>query len=159
MADATQTSTYLWSPIQIPSKWAMEFWYHPSYFWEKKAQVSGKKDTCPKVKKQNLSWGALCLSFSLIGIASWPSKTFKEWVKLGGGANAEILKGLSNFYFTFWLHCMACGILVPPPGIEPTPPVVEARSLNHWTTREVLDFWIRIALSGKGEDVPPVFTR
>ena len=31
---------------------------------------------------------------------------------------------------------MACGVLVPQPGIEPGPPVVEARSPNHWTTRE-----------------------
>ena len=30
------------------------------------------------------------------------------------------------------------GILVPRRGIETTPPAVEARSLNHWTTREVL---------------------
>ena len=40
--------------------------------------------------------------------------------------------------FFFWPHCMACRILVPPPGIEPTPtPALEAWSLNHWTTREV----------------------
>ena len=32
---------------------------------------------------------------------------------------------------------MACGILVPQPGIEPTPLAVEAWSLNHWTAREV----------------------
>ena len=32
---------------------------------------------------------------------------------------------------------MACGILVPRTGIEPAPPAVEARSLNHWTAREV----------------------
>ena len=31
----------------------------------------------------------------------------------------------------------ACEILVPQPGIEPTPPALEAQSLNHWTTREV----------------------
>ena len=35
---------------------------------------------------------------------------------------------------------MACGILVPQAGIEPVTPVVEAQSLNHWTTREVLAF-------------------
>nr|XP_030689033.1 solute carrier family 22 member 18 isoform X19 [Globicephala melas] len=33
--------------------------------------------------------------------------------------------------------CAACGILVPQPGIEPVPPAVEARSLNHRTAREV----------------------
>ena len=29
------------------------------------------------------------------------------------------------------------GILVLRPGIEPTPPALEAWSRNHWTTREV----------------------
>jgi len=32
---------------------------------------------------------------------------------------------------------MACGILVPWPGIKFMPPVLKAWSLNHWTTREV----------------------
>ena len=41
------------------------------------------------------------------------------------------------FFFFFWLHCAAFGILVPQQGIEPAPPAVEAQSLNHWTTREV----------------------
>ena len=35
------------------------------------------------------------------------------------------------------MHRKACGILLPQPAIEPTPPAVEARSLNHWTAREV----------------------
>ena len=34
---------------------------------------------------------------------------------------------------------MIYGISVPRPGIEPTTPVLEGRSLNQWTTREVLD--------------------
>ena len=40
---------------------------------------------------------------------------------------------------TKWLHLysMACGILVPIPGIEPMPPELEVQSLNHWTTMEV----------------------
>ena len=38
----------------------------------------------------------------------------------------------------FFRPCqVACGTLVPLPGIEPVPPAVEAQSLNHWTTREV----------------------
>ena len=45
---------------------------------------------------------------------------------------------MGSFGFCFlWLHCAACGIPVPPPGIEPTPTAVEAESLNHWTAREV----------------------
>ena len=38
-----------------------------------------------------------------------------------------------------WLQSVACGILVPRPGIETAPPALEAWSLNHWTTREVLN--------------------
>ena len=37
----------------------------------------------------------------------------------------------------FWLHRVARGILVPQPGMEPASPALGARSLNHWTTREV----------------------
>jgi len=36
----------------------------------------------------------------------------------------------------FWPWHGACEILVPWPRIEPMPPAVEARSLNHWTSRE-----------------------
>ena len=32
---------------------------------------------------------------------------------------------------------MACGILVPQPGIKPGPSALGAQSLSHWTTREV----------------------
>ena len=39
-------------------------------------------------------------------------------------------------YFAFWPCHAACGILVPQPGIEPTPPAVEAWSPNHWTARK-----------------------
>ena len=38
---------------------------------------------------------------------------------------------LPMLFFFFWPSHMACGILVPRPGIEPTPPAVEERSLNH----------------------------
>ena len=31
---------------------------------------------------------------------------------------------------------MACGILVPQPGIEPAPPAEEVQSRNHWTAME-----------------------
>ena len=42
------------------------------------------------------------------------------------------------FCFCFLLHCTACGILVPQPGMEPTPPALEGQSLNYWTTGEVI---------------------
>ena len=40
-------------------------------------------------------------------------------------------------FFPPWPHRAACGILVPRPGIEPTLPELEVRSLDHWTAREV----------------------
>ena len=40
------------------------------------------------------------------------------------------------YFFYFWLHSMACGILVSQSGIEPTTTVLESQSLNYWTTRE-----------------------
>ena len=42
---------------------------------------------------------------------------------------------LSLFFF-FRLHCVSCGILVPQPGVEPTPLVVKAQSPNPWIARE-----------------------
>ena len=43
---------------------------------------------------------------------------------------------LSLSFFFLWLCHVACGILVPWPGIEPTQSALEARSLSHWTARE-----------------------
>ena len=41
------------------------------------------------------------------------------------------------------LRCLlACGILVPRPGIELMPPALGVRSVNHWTARKVLFFLI-----------------
>ena len=47
-----------------------------------------------------------------------------------------------KFFFFFWPHLVACGILVPQSGIEPALPAVELWSLNHWTAREVLEFFV-----------------
>ena len=50
--------------------------------------------------------------------------------------------GSSDFFifyfylFIYWPHRVACGILVPRPGIEPKAMRVKAQSPNHWTTRE-----------------------
>ena len=41
------------------------------------------------------------------------------------------------FVCLFMLCRVACGILVPRPGIEPRATAVKARSPNHWTAREV----------------------
>ena len=44
---------------------------------------------------------------------------------------------LGNTCFFFWPRGTVCGILVPWPGMEPSPPAMAAWSPNHWTTREV----------------------
>ena len=48
------------------------------------------------------------------------------------------------FLLFFWLHHLACGILVPPPisppGIQLMLSALEGQSLNHWTARKVLLF-------------------
>ena len=41
------------------------------------------------------------------------------------------------FFFFFWPCHVACRILVPGPGFEPTPPALGVWSPNHWATREV----------------------
>ena len=42
--------------------------------------------------------------------------------------------------FSFFGHA-SCGILVPQPGIKPSPPAVETWSPNHWTARDPLGFF------------------
>ena len=41
-------------------------------------------------------------------------------------------------FFFFFFGCTMWHVELPWPGIEPTPPAVEAQSLNHWTTWEAL---------------------
>ena len=41
--------------------------------------------------------------------------------------------GIYHPAFFFWPCCVAYGILVPRPGIEPMAPAVEVQSLSHWT--------------------------
>ena len=42
-----------------------------------------------------------------------------------------------SFLFVFRPYHLACGILVPQPGIKPVPPALEVWSLNHCTARKV----------------------
>ena len=45
----------------------------------------------------------------------------------------------SNFlnHLFIWLYHMACGILDPQTGIQPTPPAFKVLGLYYWTAREV----------------------
>ena len=50
-----------------------------------------------------------------------------------------------SFYFfrvkkIFFFGHVACGILVPRPGIKPRAPAVRALGPNHWTAREFSSF-------------------
>ena len=50
------------------------------------------------------------------------------------------------FFFSFWPCCVACGILVPQPGIEPRAPAVKVLSTNHWTAREFPTLFFKLFL-------------
>ena len=41
------------------------------------------------------------------------------------------------YFLFFWPHHVACGVLVPQPGIEIVLPILKAESLENWTTKEV----------------------
>ena len=62
----------------------------------------------------------------ILKTAAWHSPAYTGW---------ELFVCLFNFIF--WPYHMACGILIPWPGMEPSPPALEAQSLNQWITREV----------------------
>ena len=60
------------------------------------------------------------------------------WQLLPGGTNSWLFRVHHFFSKSFYsFGRKACGILRPQPEIEPTPPALEAWSLNPWTTREV----------------------
>ena len=66
-----------------------------------------------------------------------PGTWWDYFNSLPTGLSSFITSPLKKNFFSFLACCMACGILVSRAGIEPLPPTVEARSLKHWTAREV----------------------
>ena len=62
-----------------------------------------------------------------------------------------IILSIVPISFFFLPHRMACRILVPQPGIKPTPPALEAWSLNHWMAREVPVVPISFEVKGLSE--------
>ena len=67
-------------------------------------------------------------------ICPWDHSCFYHFYFHTSFSEVKITK--VNSFFLFGYTCAACRILVPQPGIEPTPPVVEVQNLNHWATRE-----------------------
>ena len=63
-----------------------------------------------------------------------PTKSVGGFPFLHTLSNIHYLQTLKKF---FWPHYVACEVLVPWLGMKPVFPVVEAGSLNHWTTREI----------------------
>ena len=58
------------------------------------------------------------------------------WWLVGMGTEDHPLRPLwtGTCFFFFSFGWVACRIFIPWPGIDPAPPVVEAWSLNHWTS-------------------------
>ena len=81
------------------------------------------------------------LTWSLVELLSW-GWLLSAYCKLIVTAGGSFLRGLWApgeegrflvclwFFFFFWPHCGACGILVPRPGIGPTPSHWKLRVLN-----------------------------
>ena len=65
---------------------------------------------------------------------------------------------VADLFLFYYYYFLAHRILVPQARIKPLPPVVEAQSLNYWTTREVPDFFIEMVETFsqrlEGEAVP-----
>ena len=93
---------------------------------------------------------------SLVGCRLWGRRVGHDWSDSAAAASGDLLVSADISYnltlkghlpalhifkihlFTFWLQLIACGILVPLPGIEPAPPASEAQNLNQWTTEKSL---------------------
>ena len=64
-------------------------------------------------------------------------RTNSDWVCPSASRHSFSLYCSVIFLFNFLATLHECGILVPQPGIEPTPPASEVQILNHWFSREV----------------------
>ena len=61
----------------------------------------------------------------------------EPWGSLSQGHSSSSKVRPACLFFFFLAAPRGMQDLSPPPGIEPVPPAVGARSLNHWTAREV----------------------
>ena len=125
--------------------------------WGDRAASILMNNSFPSLIQESPTWAALPRWLLTISKKSWTStrrgKTI--WVSLcprpaticalcrGPKAHSQEFQHLGyislHFIFFFWVALYtAWGILVSWPGIKPTPPAVEAQSLNHLTAREVL---------------------
>ena len=89
-----------------------------------------------------------CLSPHFWGLPAFLGIQWLLWISLQSlpPSSHSLVKLFVCLFLVFWPHHAACGILVPLPRIEPAPPAVKVRSLNHWTTREIPRFLLCVAL-------------
>ena len=117
--------------------------------------------TCPLwfspfiIISPNLRWLCLDMFCFLISIFFFLKFFSSSWhiVCISGSHPKSFLKKNCVFIYMATPHIscgmwdsVACGILVPWPGIEPRPPGLGAWMLSHWTIKEVLlnPFWLDI---------------
>ena len=77
----------------------------------------------------NEHWGA-CILLDFVFLLFEGFR--KEFISSPSPASIFII----FFKVYFWLYHLACGILVPQPGLKHMHPTVEMQSLNHWATRD-----------------------
>ena len=95
---------------------------------------------CTTISQSSSWWDCVvCSGCSGVGKKKWLRATDviaegkKAWRFTGVRADAFVR--MPVFVFLFW--SLACGILVPPWGIDPVPSALGTLNLSHWTTREV----------------------
>lgn len=118
----------------------MTTWVHTSTLWHTllngfikldQIRICSKHHLCPAFNDQ---FSPECWISGLSIYLCWADLAFSnawQWYF----SHVLFLRSLLFFFFLS-VPPTACGILVPQPGIEPKSLVVEARSLNHWTTRK-----------------------
>ena len=103
------------------------------------------KITCYYYVQCPLEWVCLVFPYNCIQVMHfWQECHIQKWCC----QEAHRIYTSHHWFFFFWLHCVAWGILVSPPGIEPTSTAVKAHGLNHRTANEVqltliLITWLR----------------
>ena len=98
-----------------------------------------RKTTWLLHKQRGKEWHAMRLE------TSKPMENLSHFKYMPSGRMQLLFRGyLRQSPFFFRSHCLAWGILIPQPGIEPRSPALGVRSLNHWLTREVPSSFLKI---------------
>ena len=91
-----------------------------------------------KIELVSICWNSLLFTaecFLFICCICWE-------VQLETVPGYRLILRLTHFFFFLFGHKMQNVVFSPLLGIEPVPPVFETQSLNHWTAREVWNWYI-----------------